>query len=86
MSEVYTSTIHNNRSMVIRSIPIQYIELVLETHRRSQHGAGSYPVQTSGASYEQQDTEGVVSEYPCMYLIVVHHKHFATAYYLTTTI
>ena len=86
MSEIYTSTIHNNRSMVIRSTPIQYIELVLETQRRSQHGAGSYPVQTSGASYEQQDTEGVVSEYPCKDLIVVYHKHFATAYYLITTI
>ena len=64
MSAIYTTTIYNNRSMVIRSTPIQYIELVLETHCRSQHGAGSYPVQTSGSSYEQQDTEGIVSEYP----------------------
>ena len=64
MSEIYTTTIHNNRSIVIRSTPIQYIELVLETQCRPQHGTGSYPVQTSGASYEQHDTEGVVSEYP----------------------
>ena len=86
MSEIYTTTIHNNRSMVIRSTPIQYIELVLETQLRSQHGAGLYPVQTSGSSYEQQDSEGVVSEYPCMDLIVVHHKHFIIVYYLITTV
>ena len=86
MSAIYTTTIHNNRSMVIRSTPIQYIELVLETQCRSQHGAGSYPVQTSGASYEQQDTEGVVSKYPCMYLLIVHHKNFVTLYYLIATV
>ena len=45
MSGIYTSTIHNNRNMLIRSItPIQYIELVLETHRHSQHDYNYYNV------------------------------------------